>query len=81
MRALLGLAVPRQVVTVDGDYTLAGDRYVLASERASERLGALADELLWVAVRLREVPEEEEPEVDRRARAPRALAGANERRS
>ena len=86
VRALLGLAVPRQVVTVDGDYTLTGDRYVLASEAASARLGALADELLWVAVRLRATPLQDEPDADDgqadgRARAPRALAGANERRS
>jgi NAD(P)H-dependent FMN reductase len=52
-RSLRTLAVPGQVVTVNGDYRLCGDRYVLASEEVGARLGALADELLWLAVRLR----------------------------
>ena len=53
VRALLGIAVPRQVVTVDADYELDGDHYRLVDPRIELRLSALADELLWLASRLR----------------------------
>src|SRR5207302_6766258 len=53
VRGLLGVAIPRQVVTVDGDYTLSGERYVLSSAGTADRLVALADELLWFTARLR----------------------------
>ena len=78
VRALLGLAIPRQVVTVDDDYTLAGDRYVLASEAIEARLVGLADELVWLARRVRPPGGEG---VDGKPRARRELVTASERRS
>jgi azobenzene reductase len=54
VRALLGIAVPRQVVTVDADYELDGDHYRLVDPAIELRLSALADELLWLAARLRQ---------------------------
>jgi azobenzene reductase len=52
-RSLRALAISGQVVTVDGDYRLYDDRYVLASDEIDARLGAVADELLSLVVRLR----------------------------
>jgi azobenzene reductase len=54
VRALRGIAVPRQVVTVDAEYKLDGDHYRLANPAIELRLSALADELLWLAARLRQ---------------------------
>lgn len=86
VRGLLGLAIPREVVTVDRDYTCSGDRYVLSSDAIAARLIALADELVWLAGRLRApVEEAREPvpigERSTKPRAPRAVATASERRS
>src|SRR5919199_5159263 len=53
VRALLGIAVPRQVVTADADYDLDGDHYRLVDPAIELRLSALADELLWLAARPR----------------------------
>jgi len=54
VRALRGIAVPRQVVTVDAAYELDGDHYRLVDPAIELRLSALADELLWLAARLRQ---------------------------
>jgi azobenzene reductase len=52
VRAMRGLAVPRQLVTVDPDYARFDDRYVLTSDGISMRLGALAEDLLSLVARL-----------------------------
>ncbi|MFL5963751.1 MAG: NADPH-dependent FMN reductase [Gaiellaceae bacterium] len=52
VRATRGLALPRQLVTVDADYLRVDDRYGLRSDGISMRLGALADDLLALVVRL-----------------------------
>jgi NAD(P)H-dependent FMN reductase len=52
VRSLRAVAIPRQVVTVDSDYELTGDRYALASVAIGTRLMELADELLWVTRKL-----------------------------
>jgi azobenzene reductase len=52
-RALGCLALPRQLVTVDADYSSVEERFVLASEEISTRMDALADDLLALARRLR----------------------------
>jgi azobenzene reductase len=53
VRALHAIAIPRQVVTVDGDYVLDGDQYRLDSPEIDARLQQLAVELLWFTERLR----------------------------
>jgi NAD(P)H-dependent FMN reductase len=53
VRALLGLAVPRQLVTVDDDFALEGERFRLASPAVELRLALVADDLLWLVERLR----------------------------
>jgi azobenzene reductase len=51
-RGLHGVAIPTQVATIDADYTTTGKRLRLSSAAARDRLGRLADELLWYAGRL-----------------------------
>jgi azobenzene reductase len=77
VRALLAFAIPRQVVTVDADYVLDHDRYSLVNEAIEGRLGALAEQLVWTALRLR--PDLHEPSAN--GDSARALAGTTERRS
>jgi azobenzene reductase len=87
VRALLAIAIPRQVVTVDSDYELDQDHYRISNPEIEARVGVVSDELLWMAARLRrdladEVPHDAAPKAAtaRRARQP-AAAGNNRRRS
>jgi azobenzene reductase len=82
VRALLAIAIPQQVVTVDADYVLEGDRYRLANSGIEDRLDDFAAELLWLAMRIRN---EDRPEDGRRSAngaatgGTRNLAATNER--
>jgi azobenzene reductase len=52
VRALCGLAIPQQLVTVDADYAIEAGAYELRDAVCRARLGLLADELLWLAARV-----------------------------
>lgn len=52
VRALLGIAIPAQVITVDGDWSLRDGHYRLEAPAIESRLTALVDELIWLAERL-----------------------------
>ena len=54
VRGLLGVTVPTQVCTAQGDYTLpAPDCYELASDEIAQRIERFARELLAFSVQLR----------------------------
>lgn len=52
VRALLGVAIPCQLITIDDDFSLEGDAYRLRSPVAAARLEQVVQELLWFAERL-----------------------------
>jgi len=81
VRALLAVAIPRQVVTTNADYRLDRDRYSLINKAIDDRLGALAEQLVWTALRLR--PDTHEPPANGvpAARRSRPLTGTTQRRT
>lgn len=52
VRALLGISLPSQVITVDGDWERDGRELRLVGAAAGERLDETVVELLWLAERL-----------------------------
>ncbi len=53
VRGLRGVAIPTQVVTLDGDYAPIDGGHRLANPSIEERLERFAEELLWFVARLR----------------------------
>jgi AraC-like DNA-binding protein/NAD(P)H-dependent FMN reductase len=57
VRALEGVAIPCQVIAVDGDFVRVGRRYEIATPRLGERITELASEMVWFLSRLCPFPE------------------------
>lgn len=53
VRGLRGVAIPTQIVTLDGDYALIDSGHRLANLSVGERLERFTDEPLWFVAKLR----------------------------
>jgi azobenzene reductase len=76
VRALHGLAIPQQVISVNSDYVASGSGYELVDGVVTARLVALGDELLRLTRRLRPALEGSERETVVAARLPTPFASA-----